>query len=132
MERAAAYWVMPRSSPPLSVSQDQQEQIEQWLAALGTPQQVALRCRIVLAASCGTPEMEIAAALKINRKTVRLWRERFGAGRLAGVVGDRAGPRTQSDLRPRPRQGSHRYNSAIETQREYPLELSNPGGCSEE
>jgi transposase len=76
---------MPRSSPPLSVSQPQQEQIEQWLAALGTPQQVALRCRIVLAASCGTPEMEIAAALKINRKTVRLWRERFAREGLQGL-----------------------------------------------
>jgi transposase len=76
---------MPRSSPPLSVSQDQQEQIEQWLAALGTPQQVALRCRIVLAAACGTAETEIAAALQINRKTVRLWRERFTRKGLQGL-----------------------------------------------
>jgi transposase len=76
---------MPRSSPPLSVSQDQQEQIEQWLAALGTPQQVALRCRIVLAAGCGTAETEIAAALQINRKTVRLWRERFTRKGLQGL-----------------------------------------------
>jgi len=76
---------MPRSSPPLSVSQHQQEQIEQWLAALGTPQQVALRCRIVLAAGSGRTEMEIAAALKINRKTVRLWRERFTREGLQGL-----------------------------------------------
>jgi len=76
---------MPRSFPPLSVSQDQQEQVEQWLAALGTPQQVALRCRIVLAAACGTAETEIASALKINRKTVRLWRERFTRDGLPGL-----------------------------------------------
>jgi transposase/lambda repressor-like predicted transcriptional regulator len=82
---AAAYLAMPRSSPPLSVSQPQREQIEQWLAALGTPQQVALRCRIVLAAGCGKTEMEIAAALKINRKTVRLWRERFTREGLQGL-----------------------------------------------
>jgi transposase len=76
---------MPRSCSPLAVSQPQQEQIEHWLAALGTPQQVALRCRIVLAAGCGKPEMEIAAALKINRKTVRLWRERFAREGLQGL-----------------------------------------------
>ena len=40
---------MPRSTQSLAVSKVQQEQIERWLAALGTPQQVALRCRIVLA-----------------------------------------------------------------------------------
>lgn len=76
---------MPRSSPPLAVSQHQQEQIEQWLAALGTPQQVALRCRIALAAGSGRTEMEIAAALKINRKTVRLWRDRFTREGLQGL-----------------------------------------------
>jgi transposase len=76
---------MPRSSPPLSVSQHQREQIEHWLAALGTPQQVALRCRIVLAAGGGKTEMEIAAALNINRKTVRLWRDRFTREGLQGL-----------------------------------------------
>ena len=76
---------MPRPSPPLSLSQHQQEQIEQWLAALGTPQQVALRCRIVLAASSGRTELEIAVALKVNRKTVRLWRERFRREGLQGL-----------------------------------------------
>jgi transposase len=61
------------------VSEDQSKQIEQWLAALGTPQQVALRCRIILAASRGKPEGAIATELDINRKTVRLWCERFVA-----------------------------------------------------
>src|ERR1700677_3991996 len=68
---------MPRSATALVVSEDQQFQLEQWLAAMGTPQQVALRCRIVLAAGQGESEAAIASALEINRKTVRLWRERF-------------------------------------------------------
>jgi len=68
---------MPRSAAALEVSEDQQSQMEQWLAAMGTPQQVALRCRIVLAAERGESEAAIATALEINRKTVRLWRERF-------------------------------------------------------
>ena len=76
---------MPRLSPVLSVSPYQQEQIERWLAALGTPQQVALRCRIVLAASSGNSEVQIASALNINRKTVRLWRDRFTREGLQGL-----------------------------------------------
>jgi transposase len=72
-------------SPPLVVSVDQEKQIEQWLSALGTPQQVALRCRIVLAASRGEPESTIALKLDVNRKTVRLWRARFQREGLRGL-----------------------------------------------
>jgi len=54
-----------------------QQQIEKWLAAHGTPQQVALRNRIVLAAGEGLSDSAIAEQLQINRKTVILWRHRF-------------------------------------------------------
>src|SRR6266481_3386185 len=76
---------MPRPTPVLVVSEDQDKQIQQWLAALGTPQQVALRGRIVLAAGHGKSEAAIAAEMNINRKTVRLWRERFAAQGLTGL-----------------------------------------------
>ncbi len=52
---------------------------------MGTPQQVALRCRIVLAAGRGETEAAIAAAMNINRKTVRLWRDRFTTEGLQGL-----------------------------------------------
>jgi transposase-like protein len=51
---------------------------------LGTPQQVALRCRIILAAAHGESESAIASNLGVNRKTVRLWRERFSREGLNG------------------------------------------------
>lgn len=76
---------MPRSVAPVPLSEDQQIQIEQWLAAMGTPQQVVLRCRIVLAASQGECEAAIASELGINRKTVRLWRGRFLQEGLKGL-----------------------------------------------
>ncbi len=44
---------------------------------MGTPQQDALRCRIVLAAGRGESEPAIASELGIHRKTVRLRQERF-------------------------------------------------------
>ena len=76
---------MPRPTPVLDVSEDQRNQIEQWLGALGTPQQVALRGRIVLAAGLGKSAAVIAAEMKVNRKTVRLWRDRFAARGLPGL-----------------------------------------------
>src|SRR3989442_7447790 len=68
---------MPESNRALALSADQLEQLEQWLAAHGTPQQVALRCRIVLAAVQGGSALSIAAGLDVNRHTVTLWRKRF-------------------------------------------------------
>ena len=68
---------MPRSKPPLSLSPEQRQQVLHWLAAQGTPQQVALRCRIVLAAAEGQPDPRIAADLQVSRPTVILWRTRF-------------------------------------------------------
>jgi Homeodomain-like domain len=68
---------MPRSKPPLSLSPEQREQMERWLAAPGTPQGVARRCRIVLAAAEGRLDRSIAAVLQVSRPTVILWRQRF-------------------------------------------------------
>src|SRR5919106_1634258 len=68
---------MPRPSVPAILSEDQRKQLEKWLSALGTPQQVALRCRIILSCAAGKTEVEAAAENQVNRNTVRLWRERF-------------------------------------------------------
>jgi len=68
---------MPRAIDPLVLSPDQRSELQGWVVALGTPQQVALRCRIILAVAAGKTEMMIAAENGVNRKTVRLWRERF-------------------------------------------------------
>ena len=70
---------MPKSAMALSLSDPDNKQIDLWLRALSTPQQVALRCRIVLAAAQGLQDLEIAARLEINRHTVALWRKRVAA-----------------------------------------------------
>ena len=57
---------------PCQLSPSEQQQIQQWIAAHGTPQQVALRCRIVLASSQGLSDVAIAKHLSVNRKTVLL------------------------------------------------------------
>ena len=44
---------------------------------MATPQQVAMRCRLVLAAADGQSDVAIAQQVSVNRKTVILWRQRF-------------------------------------------------------
>jgi len=61
------------------------EKLQRWIAAHGTPQQVALRCRIVLAAAAGKSDVAIAEQLSVNRNTVILWRRRFGEGGPDGL-----------------------------------------------
>jgi transposase len=68
---------MPSILPVLTLSVSDREEIERWLNAHGTPQQVGLRSRIVLAAAKGQSDSGIARQLEINRKTVKLWRARF-------------------------------------------------------
>jgi transposase len=102
------------------LSEGQESQIRQWLAALGTPQQVALRCRMVLAAGHGESEASIAAKLDVNRKTVRLWRERFlqegleglweiapGRGRKATYSADRVKAVIDATLQTKPKGQTH-------------------------
>jgi transposase len=73
---------MPRISPVVSLSADDLAQLARWEAAHGTPQQVALRCRLVLAAAAGKQDLEIADTYSVNRHTVALWRQRV---RTAGI-----------------------------------------------
>src|ERR1700693_2198278 len=61
------------------------QKIQQWVGAHGTPQQVALRCRIVLAAATGVSDVAIAQQLSVNRNTVILWRRRFADQGLDGL-----------------------------------------------
>ena len=68
---------MPRVANPFELKEPDKRQLCEWVSAFGTPQQVALRCRVVLAAAEGLSDYEIAAKLQSNRKTAMLWRRRF-------------------------------------------------------
>src|ERR1017187_7915882 len=68
--------VMPDISRAIKLEAAERTQIEQWEASHGTPQQVALRCRIILRALAGQDNVAIAAELEVSRPTVQLWRKR--------------------------------------------------------
>jgi hypothetical protein len=70
---------MPRHAMPITLSKSDRRELERWVNAHRTPQQVAQRCRIVLAAAVGHMDKDIAESMQINYKTVALWRQRFSS-----------------------------------------------------
>ena len=76
---------MSRVSPVVRLAKGDRERLEQWVAAHGTPQQVALRCRIVLAAAAGRTNLEIGVESGVDVKTVALWRGRWTTAGAQGL-----------------------------------------------
>ena len=77
---------MGRAAPALVVSAEQRRVLEAWVRAPSTPQAVATRARLVLAAANGVATSQIARDLGVSRPTVRLWRQRFGARGPTGLT----------------------------------------------
>jgi transposase len=75
---------MAKIASPLVLSLEDQICLRGWESAHSTPQQVVLRCRILLGASEGKTNQALAAQLNVNRHTIELWRQR---GRLEGIQG---------------------------------------------
>ena len=111
---------MPRIAQPLTLLESDRLEMERWVHAHQTPQQVAQRCRIVMAAGAGAQDQCIAADLNINTKTVALWRNRFrakgtdclwevatGRGRKPLYDADRVQAIIQTTLQTRPLGATH-------------------------
>jgi transposase len=83
----------------IGLDDGQRAQLELWARRRNSAQALALRCRIVLLASEGLKNTEIAGELGIDVKSARKWRSRFAIDGLEGLVDEpRPGrPRTVSD-----------------------------------
>ena len=68
---------MSRHAMLIALSEHDCQELERWVNAHRTPQQVAQRCRIVLEAAHGQQDKDITKSMQINSKTVALWRQRF-------------------------------------------------------
>src|SRR5512141_2873999 len=77
MAQTCYFSLMPRLAAPVCLAETDRLDLERWVAAHSTPQQVSQRCQIVLAAAEGQPDKLIADDLDLNVKTVALWRKRF-------------------------------------------------------
>ncbi len=75
-------------------------ELERWASACATPQQVALRCRLVLAAADGWQDQEIAFNEGVSRHTASLWRRRVREHGIGAVweIGAGRGRRPVYDL----------------------------------
>jgi len=111
---------MPRVAAPIGLEPQDRLELERWLAAHSTPQQVTQRCRIILAAADGAQNQEVAEELEINPKTVALWRTRFcregtdclwevaeGRGRKPIYDADKVAALIEQTLRHRPAGATH-------------------------
>src|SRR6267154_2132933 len=76
---------MPKVASAVVLSEPDRTQLESWVRAQFTPQQVALRSRILLMAADGKQDLEIAGELNVNRHTPALWRKRFQTQGLEGI-----------------------------------------------
>lgn len=72
---------MPRLAPiALKLTTQEREQLGQILNRHSTPQQIALRAKIILLADEGRNHHEIGRELEISLKMARLWRKRWIEG----------------------------------------------------
>src|SRR6516164_5411968 len=62
--------------------------LERWSRGRSTQARLVTRARVVLAASEGKDNQDIAAELNISRGAVARWRDRFAAAGIAGIVKD--------------------------------------------
>jgi transposase len=102
------------------MSESDHRELERWVSAHRTAQQVAQRCRIILAAAKGQQDKNIAKSMEINSKTVALWRQRFcsegpdclwevaaGRGRKPQVTTDKVEEIINTTLQTRPAGATH-------------------------
>ena len=82
---------MPRVALPVQLNAQIRKTLDKFVHSSSTPQSLALRSRIVLAAADGSNNQQIAAALKIPPVTVGKWRQSFA---LYGIEGLRDAPRS--------------------------------------
>ena len=77
-----------RVAPKVLLTDEQQTTLQRWSRGRTTPARLVRRARIVLLAAEGQTNLEIAAALGVERTIVGRWRRRFAAAGLAGIERD--------------------------------------------
>ena len=88
-----------RPKANLTLTADERQTLESWIARRTTAQALAMRARVVVACAEGGFDGEVARRLGVNRTTVGKWRRRFLEKRADGLLDEpRPGaPRKISD-----------------------------------
>jgi len=88
------------AAPALALTPVQRSELLKVVRYPGTPQAIALRCRVVLGAAEGTANNELARQLSTSLPTVLLWRRRFVEHGLLGILQDKPRPGRPRSLTP--------------------------------
>ena len=75
-----------RKAEPIILSDDERLTLGAWANARSLPLRLVKRARIIQMAADGITNQDIALKLEISRPTVQLWRFRFLALRLSGLI----------------------------------------------
>src|SRR3984893_17283406 len=76
---------MPRVAPAIELNPAMKARLNHLAGSASTPQALALRSRIVLAAAAGQANQQIARALQVPEVTVGKWRRWFASQGLDGL-----------------------------------------------
>jgi putative transposase len=94
--------------PRIELTKAEREALDELVRRHSTPQQIALRARIILLAAAGSNNAQIARQLDVSIDMVRLWRERWLVWQPVSLEDLPVGER----LRDAPRPGKPRRISA--------------------
>lgn len=75
---------MGKRATAVSLTDEQREQLEEWVRGAKTEQRLAFRARVVLAAARGETTTQIARREAVRTTTVSTWRIRFAQKGLSG------------------------------------------------
>src|SRR5580692_9668413 len=81
-----------RVAPPIALTSEQREELEQCARARSLSVRLVERARIVLLAAAGKQDKDIAAELGITAQKVARWRKRFLALGMVGLEKDAPRP----------------------------------------
>lgn len=81
-----------RVAPAITLDQQQRNQLQAWARGRSLPQRQVERAKIILLAAAGKQDIEIAAALSIDRQKAARCRRRFLRSGMAGLAKDASRP----------------------------------------
>src|SRR5215471_6470243 len=80
---------MPFGANPLTVTQEEHEELRQMSVSRALPAGDVFRARLILMLAAGTSYKDIQQRLRTTAPTISHWKKRFLEQRIAGLMGER-------------------------------------------
>lgn len=92
---------MSRIAPLITLNNEETKILKSWSRSRSMPYRQVMRAKVILLASEGITNKDIAKNLKLTRPTVQLWRERFLSLGIRGLEKDATRPGRKPKLSPK-------------------------------